>query len=92
MAYNGFQATKPDGADTGPNVVDDANRNDKALRDATVALMFGGFEFSITVGTGSTRRPQYMFWKNGSGGSAPWVRATITWGTTGGEFQSARVP
>lgn len=26
-----------------------------------------------------------MFWKNGTGGSAPWIRATITWGTTGGE-------
>lgn len=85
MAYNGFQATKPDGADTGPNVVDDANRNDKACRDAIVALMFDDFEFSITAGTGSTRRPQYMYWKNGSGGSAPWIRATITWGTTGGE-------
>ena len=85
MAYNGFQATKPDGADTGPNVVDDANRNDKACRDAIVALMFDDFEFSITAGTGSTRRPQYMYWKNGSGGSAPWVRATITWGTSSGE-------
>lgn len=85
MAYNGFQATKPDGADTGPNVVDDANRNDKACRDAIVALMFDDFEFSITAGTGSTRRPQYMYWKNGSGGSAPWIRATITWGTSSGE-------
>lgn len=85
MAYSGFQATKPDGADTGPNVVDDANRNDKALRDAIVALMFDDFEFSISAGTGSTRRPQYMFWKNGSGGSAPWIRAEITWGSSGGE-------
>lgn len=85
MAYSAFQASKPSGADTGPTVVSDANRNDKACRDAIVALMFDDFEFSITAGTGSTRRPQYMFWKNGTGGSAPWIRATITWGTTGGE-------
>ena len=85
MAYNAFQAAKPAGADTGPTVVSDANRNDKALRDATIALMFDDFEFSITAGTGSTRRPQYMYWKNGTGGSAPWVRAEITWGTTAGE-------
>lgn len=85
MAYNGFQSTKPAGADTGPAVVSDANRNDRALRDATIALMFDDFEFSISAGTGTTRRPQYMYWKNGTGGSAPWIRATITWGTTSGE-------
>lgn len=85
MAYSPFQSTKPAAADTGPTVVADALRNDKALRDATIALMFDDFEFSITAGTGSTRRPQYMYWKNGTGGSAPWIRATITWGTTSGE-------
>jgi hypothetical protein len=85
MAYNPFQAAKPAGSDTGPTVVSDANRNDKALRDATIALMFDDFEFSISAGTGTTRRPQYMYWKNGTGGSAPWIRATITWGTTSGE-------
>lgn len=84
MAYNGFQKAKPDGADTGPTVVSDANRNDTTLRDAIIGLVFGTFEFSITAGTGDARRPQYMYWKDGSGGSATWIRATITWGTSAG--------
>ncbi len=85
MAYNGFQKDKPDGAvDNGTSVPANANRNDKALRDAIIGLVFGTFEFSITAGTGDARRPQYMFWKDGSGGSATWIRATITWGTSAG--------
>jgi len=86
MAYNDFQPTQPDGAsDNGAAFAADLLRNQKAMRDAVIALMFSGFAFSIDAGSGSTRRPQYMYWKNGSGGSAPWVRATITWGTSSGE-------
>lgn len=86
MAYNDFQPTQPDAtADNGTTFGSDLLRNQKALRDATIALMFPGFEFSIVAGTGSAYRPQYMYWKQGTGGSAPWVRATLTWGTSGGE-------
>lgn len=86
MAYGTFQADQPDAtADNGATFGSDLLRNQRALRDAVVAAMFDDFEFSITAGTGSTRRPQYMYWKNGTGGSAPWLRATLTWGTTGGE-------
>lgn len=83
MAYSGFQPTKPDGGDTGPTVVIDARRNDKAVRDAVIAGAFPGFEFSTVNGSGDARRPQYMYWKQGTGGSAPWVRATLTWSAAG---------
>jgi hypothetical protein len=86
MAYLDFQADQPDAsADNGAAFGVDLLRNQRAMRDAVIAQMFSGFAFSIDAGSGSTRRPQYMYWKNGSGGSAPWVRATITWGTTAGE-------
>lgn len=86
MAYLDFQPAQPDAsADNGAAFGADLLRNQKALRDATIAAMFPGFEFSIVVGSGSATRPQYMYWKQGTGGSAPWVRATLTWGTTGGE-------
>lgn len=87
MAYDTFQSDKPSATSdaSGTAFATSANRNDKALRDAIIALLFGSFAFSIVNGTGDARRPQYMYWKNGTGGSAPWIRATITWGTTGGE-------
>lgn len=86
MAYPDYQPSQPDGsADNGAAFNADLLRNEKALRDATIALMFPGFAFSIVEGTGDARRPQYMYWKQGTGGSAPWVRATITWGTSAGE-------
>lgn len=86
MAYSDFQPAQPDAsADNGTAFGADLLRNQKALRDATIAAMFPGFEFSIVVGTGSAYRPQYFYWKQGTGGSAPWVRATVTWGTTSGD-------
>lgn len=83
MAYSDFQPTKPDVDDDGTQIPVDARRNDRALRDAILACAFPGFEFSIVNGTGDARRPQYMYWKQGSGGSAPWVRATLTWSAAG---------
>lgn len=80
MAYTQFDATKPVGTDTGPNFATSANANDKALRDAIIMGAFHGFLFSVVVGTGTAKQPQYMFWKNGT----IWVRATVTWGSSGG--------
>jgi hypothetical protein len=85
MAYNGYQVDKPDGADNGPVVIADAKRNGLALRDAIVAGMMPGFAFSIVNGTGSDLFPQFLYWKQGVGASAPWLRATLVWGTTGSE-------
>lgn len=81
MAYTQFDSTKPVGTDTGPNFATSANANDKALRDAIIMGAMHGFLFSVTAGTGTAKQPQYMFWKNGT----IWLRATLTWGTTGGQ-------
>lgn len=79
MAYSQFDSTKPVGTDTGPNVTATANVNDKALRDAIITGQMHGFAFSASGGT--ARQPTTMLWKNG----AIWLRAVVTWGTTGGE-------
>lgn len=79
MAYSQFDATKPDGSvDTGPAVPDNANINDKALRDAIITGQMHGFVFSVTGGT--ARQPGTMLWKNG----AVWLKVVLTWGTTSG--------
>src|SRR6266511_1499841 len=80
MAYTQFDATKPDGAtQAGSAFSTSTNANDKALRDAILSGAMHGFVFSVSGGTAA--EPATLFWKNGT----TWLRATITWGTTGGE-------
>lgn len=82
MAYDDFQFDKPDGDDDGPTVVGDALRNLLALVDLGQTLIGKGWTVSITAGTGSARRPQFITLK--SAGNERWLRATITWGTSAG--------
>lgn len=81
MTYSAFNAAKPAGSETGSAVPQSANVNDCALWDASLMLATKGFDWSITAGTGTTVRPQYIFLKNGT----RWVRGTCTWGTAGGQ-------
>ena len=81
MAYSAFDSAKPASSETGTAVPGSANVNDCALWDASLMLGTKSFDFSLTAGTGSTQRPQYVFFKNGT----RWLRGTCTWGSTGGE-------
>lgn len=81
MAYNALDSAKPNASEDGVDVPGSANVNDLALWDAGLMLAAKSFEWSITAGTGTAQRPQYVFLKNGT----RWIRATITWGTTSGE-------
>ena len=47
-----------------------------SMRDEAVAAAAVGWDFSIVVGTGDYKQPQYMLYKN----SAEWIRKTLTWG------------
>jgi hypothetical protein len=78
MSYTQFDATKPDGADSGPQIPDTANANDKALRDAIMMGQMPGFAFSCSGGT--ARQPATMLWTNG----ATILKAALTWGSSGG--------
>lgn len=83
MAYTAFKFAKPAGSDTGPTVVSDVLSNLLALADYAETLLGKGWVFSIVNGSGSARRPQYVYLKSAS--NERWLRATITWGTTSGE-------
>lgn len=77
MAYTQYDDTKPVSTDTGPNVTDLTNKNLNALRDMVVMGAAQGFDYSVTVGTGTAEQPQYLFFKK----STTWIRVTPTWGT-----------
>lgn len=80
-SYTAFDATKPAGTQTGTQFATSANANDVALWYAVVG---GGqvpsFVMSQTIGTGTAEQPQYWYWTD----SAQIVRATNTWGSSGG--------
>lgn len=83
MAYNHFTNNKPSGADDGPDVVADIEKNLQALRDMIAASGgLPGWDYAKTDGTGSAEQPQYMTWAYDANVK---IRATLTWGTTGGE-------
>lgn len=82
MSYSPFDPTKPAGSDAGTAVCSEVNVNELALRDAILMGGVNGFAYSQTVGTGTAEMPQYMFWTNG----ATILRATLTWGSSGGSF------
>lgn len=81
MAYTALDSAKPNSSELGSAVPGSANANDLALWDAGLMLMTKSFEWSITAGTGTAQRPQYIFLKNGP----RWLRGTITWGTSSGD-------
>jgi hypothetical protein len=81
MAYSPLQLTKPSGADIGSTFATDTLRNDLALADAiALGALLKDFLYSVTVGTGDAKRPQYVYLKNGT----RWVRLNLTWGTSAG--------
>ena len=83
MTYPLFLFTKPDGADDGPTVVDNILQNLLALADYGQTLIGKGWLVSIVNGTGTAKRPQFIYLKSAS--NERWLRATITWGTSAGE-------
>lgn len=79
--YVGFDDDKPVDSDTGSTALTDIKNNLQGLRDG---ILYGGMDFwdySKTDGTGTAEMPQYYFLKK----STDWIRATNTWGTSGGE-------
>jgi hypothetical protein len=83
MAYIPFVDGKPVFSDDGDDVVDDVRENMMALRDAVVAGVMVGWDGTVTAGTGTTEKPQYLYLhKNGA--STERIRVEYTYGTTGG--------
>lgn len=80
MAYVPFVDDKPVSSDNGNDTIDDARENLMALRDAVIIGALAGWNYSKTDGTGSAEQPQYIIYKNGTN----WIRATLTWGSSGG--------
>jgi len=82
MAYTPFDLTKPNASQDGPGVLGSANANDVALMYALIAGTAPGWAYAPNIGAGTVEQPQYMLWTNGT---LLRVRATVTWGTTGGD-------
>lgn len=80
MAYTPFADNKPVASDNGLQVIDDARINLMAMRDAVSMGAMPGWAYSKTDGAGSAEQPQYIMWSKGT----ERLRATLTWGTTGG--------
>ena len=83
MAYGFFENNVPVSSDTGSTVVADVEKNLQALRD--MAAMLGNlpdWEYSITVGTGSTTKPQYRHYIYKDDTDIQ-IRQQDVWGTVG---------
>lgn len=80
MAYTSFDDTKPVSSDNGLVTVDAIRNNLLAMRDAVVMGAFNDWNYAPTVGTGTASQPQYAVYSKGT----ERLRATLTWGTTGG--------
>lgn len=84
MAYLDFLFGKPDAAvDDGADFGNNTQRNLLALFDAALTGNAPGWEFSVVEGTGTALFPQFWYLK--SAGDERWLRAELTWGTSGGE-------
>lgn len=78
MSYTPFDGTKPVTSDTRQQAFDYILANENALRDMVIMGSAPGFDFSVSGGTAA--QPDIMYAKSG----ASWLRASITWGTSGG--------
>lgn len=85
MAYTPFVPDKPVITDTGGDVVDATRENLMALRDAIVAGVLAGFNFSASGGTAAY--PTTMLYSKG----VERIRATVTWGSSGGALNNPQV-
>lgn len=83
MTYTQYDDAKPVGTDNGNVAITDIRNNLMAMRDAVVAGVMVGWDGTVTAGTGSTEKPQYLYLhKNGA--STERIRVEYTYGTTGG--------
>ena len=82
MAYTHYDNANPLATQTGPNVVDSMRENLLALRDSIVMGALYGWDLTVVQGTGTAEQPQYLKY---SRGSSEYLRAELTWGTSGGE-------
>lgn len=80
MTYAAFDPTKPDPSSQGITAFGQSIRNNMlAIRDAVV--MGGGFfGWAMAASGGTAEQPATLTYSSG----AERVRATLTWGTTGG--------
>lgn len=78
-SYTAFNTAQPAGSQTGPNFATSANANDLALWYYVVMGQGDGWALSTSGGT--AEEPAQLIWSNG----VQRVRASITWGTTGGQ-------
>lgn len=81
MVYTKFTPDTPVITDTGAEVIDDTRFNLMALRDAIVAGALVDWDMTATGGPADGSEPTQIMYDTGT----EWIRATITWGTTGGE-------
>ena len=83
MAYTPLNPLTPEPAQDGTEVLQSIRDNMKAIRDAVI--MGGGFYgWPLAVAGGTASQPATLTYSNGT----ERVRATLTWGTTGGEAGS----
>lgn len=74
MAYMQYDPDLPNGAHSGPTVIDEIKDNLLAVRDA--AIMGGGFfGWAMTASGGTAAEPVYFTYAKGT----ERVRATLTW-------------
>lgn len=78
MPYTPFVPDKPVITDLGGAVLDFTRENLMALRDAIVMGVLAGWALSTSGGT--AKEPGVLLYSKG----VERIRATVTWGTTGG--------
>ena len=79
MTYAAFDSSKPTTSQTRQAQNDSIGANLRAARDMAIIGEAKGYNYSVSGGTAD--QPAITYRKNG----AEWLRATLTWGTTGGE-------
>ena len=79
MAYVPFNSAVPTTAQTRQAAIDSIRANEMAVRDQAIMAAAKGWNYSVSGGT--AEQPAITYRKNGT----EWLRATLTWGTTGGE-------
>jgi hypothetical protein len=86
MPYVLYDKTKPAGSSNGTLTLQEVRNNLLAIRDA--AIMGGGFYgWNMAASGGTAQQPATLTYSSGT----ERVRATLTWGTTGGSAGSVTV-
>lgn len=75
MSYNAYDSASPVGTQTGPVVCAKVKSNENALRD--LILIGGADTFDYSTSGGS--QPATIYFQNGVGGSAVWIKGVVTW-------------